>query len=420
MPAVLGKLLAPLTSRSTLLRWIYLVLGGALLSPYFVAGTAVAELLRDFVVLPLPQGWTLATLSVLFAIGTLLLTTLIPALGVLETTAVRTLLGIQVTDLSSGPRSPWARLRIAGWLMIHLITGFGVSLLTLIIPVFLVGAFTLPFSRYSTYFILDVIPLSGGPDKWWAPLAALGVALVAVYLVAGVGEIMARLAGFFLGPTPAERLAELERKAERLAQRNRLARELHDSVGHALSVVTIQAAAAGRVLDTDREFARTALGAIEEAARSALADLDHVLGILREESRGSTAPQPTLADLDGLLRSTRLAGVEIDARLEPDLDRVPKAVSREAYRIVQEGLTNAMRHAGKVPVTLRLLVRADNLELEMTNPLGERPSGRGHGGGRGLRGIGERVTVLRGTLTAGECEGVWRVAATLPMRAATS
>ncbi|MGW0521211.1 sensor histidine kinase [Crossiella sp. NPDC003009] len=419
MPGLLGKLLTPVTSRSTLLRWIYLVLGGALLTPYFIAGTAVAELLRgEIPPLPLPEGWTLGALATFFALGTLVLTTFIPALGVLETTAVRTLLGVQVTDLAGGHRQG-IRWRVAAWLIIHLITGFLVSLLTLIIPVFVVGAFTLPFSRYTTLFIAQAFPITGGPDKWWAPLAALGVTLVAVYLVAAIGWLLARLAGFFLGPTPAERLAELERKAEQLAQRNRLARELHDSVGHALSVVTIQAAAAGRVLDTDRDFARAALGAIEEAARSALADLDHVLGILREESRG-TAPQPTLADLDGLLRTTRLAGVEITAELGADLDRVPKAVSREAYRIVQEGLTNAMRHAGKVPVTLRLAVRADHLELEMTNPLGERPAGRGHGGGRGLRGIGERVTVLRGQLTAGECEGSWRVAATLPMRAATS
>ncbi|WP_211305399.1 histidine kinase, partial [Crossiella equi] len=244
MSGVVGKVLAPLTSRSTLLRWIYLVLGGALLTPYFIAGTAVAELLRGQVPLPLPAGWSLATTSVFFALGTLLCTTFVPALGVLEATAVRTLLEIPVADLS-GRRPAAVRWRIAGWLMIHLCTGFLVSLLTLIIPVFVVGAFTLPFSRYTTYFILDVLPVEGGADKWWAPLAAIGLSLVAVYLVAGIGAVLARLAGWFLGPTPAEKLAEAERLAQRLAQRNRLARELHDSVGHALSVVTIQAAAAG-------------------------------------------------------------------------------------------------------------------------------------------------------------------------------
>jgi signal transduction histidine kinase len=95
---------------------------------------------------------------------------------------------------------------------------------------------------------------------------------------------------------------------------------------------------------------------------------------------------------------------------------VPAVVSREAYRILQEGLTNALRHAGPVPVTLRLAATADALELELANPLGpggRRPPGRG---GRGLRGIGERVAILGGRLTAGPDGSGWRVAVDLPLR----
>ena len=185
----------------------------------------------------------------------------------------------------------------------------------------------------------------------------------------------------------------------------------------ALSIVTVQAGAAARVLDGDPEFARQALIAIEESARSALEDLDHVLGLLRDEAAG-TAPQRTLRDLDELLRMTRMAGASIATSVEGDPGQLPAAVSREAYRIIQEGLTNALKHAGKVPVTLRLTVRSDLLEVEMVNPLGMNGQTRPTGG-RGLPGLREHVTVLRGQLSAGAVDGDWRVAVTIPLKRGT-
>ncbi len=95
-------------------------------------------------------------------------------------------------------------------------------------------------------------------------------------------------------------------------------------------------------------------------------------------------------------------------------ERIPDVVSREAYRIVQEGLTNALRHAGEVPVTVRLAVHEARFELEMTNPVGEDAPAR-RGGGRGLRGIRERVTVLGGRMSAGVREGRWQVLVTIPV-----
>jgi signal transduction histidine kinase len=172
------------------------------------------------------------------------------------------------------------------------------------------------------------------------------------------------------------------------------------------------------VLDRDPAFAREALSAIEESARSALHDLDHVLGLLREDFSRGTAPRSTLNDLGRLLEQTRIAGIELDSEVGPEVERVPAAVSREAYRIVQEGLTNALRHAGRVPVRLRIGVRDDLLEVEMSNPLG--PGGKpgdGHGGGRGLGGVRERVTVLGGAMEAGpDGTGRWRLEVTLPLR----
>ncbi|NUR88322.1 MAG: hypothetical protein HOY71_29905, partial [Nonomuraea sp.] len=237
--------------------------------------------------------------------------------------------------------------------------------------------------------------------------------------------LLAALAPRLLGPTPSERLAAAEEHARTLAERNRLARELHDSVGHALSVVTLQAAAAGRVLDRDPATARTALAAIEQSARAALEDLDHVLGVLREthhpdrdakavkdpEDRTRT-PQATLADLGRLVAAS---GAEVRQEVG-DLTAVPAVVSREAYRVLQEALTNAIRH-GRGPVRLTAAVHDDELRLEVTNPgsnPGTTPGGKG--GGRGVDGMRERVRLLRGDLQAGPHEGGWKVSARLPLR----
>ncbi|WSG19396.1 histidine kinase [Nonomuraea sp. NBC_01738] len=248
-------------------------------------------------------------------------------------------------------------------------------------------------------------------------------------MVAGAGALLARAATALLGPTPAERLASAEEHARTLAERNRLARELHDSVGHALSVVTLQATAAGRLLDLHAEdaaeaagtegaegespgderlgSARTAVEAIEQVARAALEDLDHVLGVLRESAAG-TAPQPTLADLDELVRGS---GARVRAEVG-DVRGVPAVVSREAYRLLQEALTNAIKH-GQGPVRLAAAVRDEALTLEVGNVSAARA---GHGGGRGLDGMRERVRLLRGDMRAGPQGGEWQVSITLPLR----
>ncbi|GAA2099303.1 sensor histidine kinase [Actinomadura alba] len=412
------RVLRPLIARSTWRRWAYLVAGGALLLPYWILGMiVVAQLFHSE---NSQAAFPIGLLALLLPIPAVFVTGLVPAVRVLEGTAVKELVGGGIAQETIGAARSWvARLRTACWYSGHLWLGMLVSILSLAVP--------------SGAIALALLPLWGAPadrnlygrwawiwDERWAQIAGPvgGVLLTVglVYLFAGCGALLARLAPVFLGPTPAERLTVLEERATRLAERNRLARELHDSVGHALSVVTLQAGAAGRVLDSDPAFARQALGAIEETARSALEDLDHVLGLLREDAT-SKAPQPTLTDLAALLDQTRLAGVELEAHIDGDLTHVPAAVSREAYRIVQEGLTNALRHAGRVPVVLRLAVRADLLEVEMSNPIAAAPDPvRPARGGRGLRGIRERVTVLRGHMSAGPDGQSWRIGVSLPLR----
>jgi signal transduction histidine kinase len=260
------------------------------------------------------------------------------------------------------------------------------------------------------------------------PTPPLGLAalLALLLLNAGAGALLARCAPVLLGPTPAERLAAAERRSLVLAQRNRLARELHDSVGHALTAVTIQAGAARRVLHRDPAFAEEALLAIEEVARAAVGELDTVLGILREDADDGRpadgardATGPTLAALDPLIRQLGLAGVPVVARTGPGVAALPDALSREAYRIVQEGLTNVLRHAGSVPATLTLDIDQGRLTVELTNPMGAaRPSRPG--GGRGLRGVAERAAARGGGCESGRtADGSgWRLAVWLPVGAA--
>ncbi|WP_240450188.1 sensor histidine kinase, partial [Streptomyces sp. S1] len=216
------------------------------------------------------------------------------------------------------------------------------------------------------------------------------------------------------GPDPADRLAAAERRAAEAEARNRLARELHDSVGHALSAVTLQAGAARRVLDgghADPEFVREALTAIEESARRTVGEVDRALGLLR---RGEEAVEGVGPGLDALEALVRGAGPGVALTVDGALGPVPETVSREAYRIVQEGLTNAARHAGGAPVTVRLGARAEEWEIVVENPLPARPPAVRPHGGRGLPGIAERARRLGGTAGAGPADGVWRLAVRIP------
>lgn len=409
------SLIAPLTSGATWRRWAYLILGGAVAWPYVVAGLVLAMVAQERLHSTL-LAWTLAVFCIIVLP---VLTAFVPALRALEGGAARKMLGGAIADHKVGNATTWPdRFRTAGWFYTHLFIGAIVCLLTMIVPTAALGLILTtitgdpPSLGIATLEPLDI--LRGAA----APVTAVVSMIALVYAVAALGAIATIFAPALLGPSDAEWQAELARRTERLAERNRLARELHDSVGHCLSVVTLQAGAASRVLDADPAFAKQALSAIEESARTALADLDHVLGVLREDPQ-STTPQPTLGELGELLRSTRLTGVKVRTDIAADLARVPPAVSREAYRIVQEGLTNVLRHAGKVPVDLRLSVDTDELELDMTNPLtpGHRPPRAGDGGGRGLPGMRERVAVLRGSMIAGPDGDHWTVAVRLPLKA---
>ncbi|WP_405803826.1 sensor histidine kinase [Streptomyces sp. NBC_01187] len=268
---------------------------------------------------------------------------------------------------------------------------------------------------------------SGPPGLWTAAVCAGSLALGCA--VAAGGAVAARSpARALLGHRAAERLAAVEKQRDLLARRNRLAQELHDSIGHTLTAATIQAAVAGELMDSDPVAARRALTSIEETSRAAMDDLDHVLGVLRAR-QSDTAPQRTLADLGPLTERVREAGTGLHVETSGDLDKVPAAVSREAYRIIQEGLTNALRHGTRSAtgaeagpgISLRVAARDGWLEVTLTNPVDAaapfRPGRTARG--NGLTGVAERVRLLRGELSAGadgEQGTRWRLAARIPLR----
>ncbi|MFG2549065.1 sensor histidine kinase [Streptomyces sp. NPDC048581] len=400
-------------------RWIHLILGGALAMPYVFVGQLVVGPATDsrYVFNDLP----LQLLS--FAVGLPLATitaVLFPLTRSLEAGAVRSLCGVEAGLLAHGPaRTRAAKGRAAAWFTLHL--GFGgiISGMSLAVPPFAGFLVALPLLVWLGG--AELVGLPEALDHTWvlalAPVAGVATMVALAGCAAVSGTLLARWAPALLGPTPEDRLAAAEARAADLAVRNRLARELHDSVGHALSAVTLQASAARRVLDSDPEFVRDALAAIEDTTRRTVGELDAVLGVLREGNAPGTAPAPTLAaDLAGLLRRTRAGGLRVTATLTADAEALPPVLSREAYRIVQEGLSNALKHAGAgVTVLLRIEVADGHLGITVENPVDGAPECR-PGGGHGLRGIADRARLLGGTTEAGAAEGTWRLRVRLPMR----
>ncbi|WP_405427004.1 histidine kinase [Micromonospora sp. NBC_00617] len=403
--------LALLIAGTTWRRGVFLLLGGVLALPYGLLVVIFAQLLADSAI-PRPLVYALLVIAVLIAVVPLLL----DGSRELEIAAARALLGVDLPEPAPGHRGDReTRVRSALWISTHLIVGALVMFalisalpmaLAFIAQQFGIGAEMTSRERFG--------PLHGW-DSGWITLTGVALLVGLGYAVAGLGALAVSMAPVLLGPAQAERIAALEARATRLAERNRLARELHDSVGHALTVATLQAGAARQLLDTDPEFARRALAAIEEVGRTAMDELDHVLGLLRETGGrpAAAAPQRTLADLDRLVTDTRAAGLTVHAHRVGDPARLPAAVSREGYRIVQEGLTNAARY-GHGPVTLRLDLRPDALELELVNAMRHPDRADTGRSGRGLDGMRERVLLLGGQLTVGPDGDRWLIRARLP------
>jgi signal transduction histidine kinase len=255
--------------------------------------------------------------------------------------------------------------------------------------------------------LVPVFVFSRGANAWGAAIF--------IFLVVLVGDVIARRRQSQRAIAEQEQLTAIERARRAvLEERARIAREMHDVVAHHMSMIAVQAETAPYRVDGLPEPARAELATIATAARSALADMRRLLGVLRaEEDQALRAPQPGLGDVPDLVATATRAGVPVELDM-PSADGVPEAIGLAAYRIVQEALANAARHAPGGPV--RVSVRGDPglLVVEVGNGPGS-PAPAPGGPGHGLIGMRERAALLGGTLEAGaEPGGGYRVEARLP------
>jgi signal transduction histidine kinase len=292
------------------------------------------------------------------------------------------------------------------------------------------GIWVIPFQ-----LALALYTVSANLDRrtaWRAGGASVVVVAVSAALASHedfgltAAKVVFLAAAWLLGDSLGSRRAyvrEIEEKADRLEREReaharqlvaeeqaRIGRELHDVVAHALSVIVIQAAAADDVFDTDPALAREPIRAIEGAARSALGDLRRVLGLLHEGT--PLEPQPGLERLDELVGRVRSTGLDVALSVEGHPRPLPAAVDLSAYRIVQEALTNTLKHAHATHATVHVRY-GDRLVVEV------RDDGRGADGadaGRGLVGMRERASMLGGSVAAGAAPGGgYLVSAELPL-----
>jgi signal transduction histidine kinase len=267
--------------------------------------------------------------------------------------------------------------------------------------------------------LLSALIAPDGPE-WAAVIAGPAVVLVGWF----AGENTRAQRAYAQGV--AERLAEREReREERIRQaatdeRLRIARELHDIVAHAMSVIAVQAGAGRMVIDSQPEESREALAVIETTSRRALREMRRLVGVLRQPDDTTSAelePAPGLAHIDELIRQTAQAGVHIDLAITGAVRVLPAGVDVSAYRIVQEALTNVVRHAGPTTAHLHVRYQPCDVEIEVVDegPTTDRHthSQPSNGSGHGLVGMRERVALYRGELVTEPSGHGYRILARL-------
>lgn len=263
-------------------------------------------------------------------------------------------------------------------------------------------------------------PATPGPDGWWVPVLLVGL-LISVVVAVGVavGQRRALVAGLRERAETAEREQAARIEATRIAERNRIARDMHDVLAHRISLVAMHASAVGYRQDLGPEERQMAMRTIEENARLALQELRDVLGVLRDPAAVAgppEPPQPHVGDIAALVAEGRAAGMHIDLVESVD-GEPPSMVAQTAHRVVREGLTNARKHAPDTRVTVSVAGEpGDGLALRVTNPAPMRPGGSGlPGAGMGLVGLAERVEKADGRISHGRrADGGFELAVWLP------
>jgi signal transduction histidine kinase len=250
----------------------------------------------------------------------------------------------------------------------------------------------------------------GGSIKNSVPFTVVTVvAMLLVRWVIGERERRAQL---------AERERDVAAREAVVGERARIARELHDAIAHNVSMMVVQAGAERRVLDGQQDATGEVLQTIEEIGRGALTEMRRLVGMLREGGEDQLSPQPGLGDLPRLAAQVREAGLPVELTVEGNQRPLPVGIELSAYRIVQEALTNALKHAGDATARVQVRYGDDTLELEIVDdgPGSVAPITTA-GGGHGLAGMRERVALYGGRIDTGhKAGGGFRVRVLLPVR----
>jgi signal transduction histidine kinase len=254
---------------------------------------------------------------------------------------------------------------------------------------------------------LALAPFGRHPGSGVFFIVASSVAIALVHVVIGDRDRRVRL---------AERERDVAAREAVVEERARIARELHDAVAHNVSMMVVQAGAERRVLGDERSSTREVLEMVEQIGRAALTEMRRLVGMLRSDSREPLAPQPGLDDLPTLVTQVGEAGLPIELSVEGERRQLPVGIELSAYRIVQEALTNALKHAGNARATVRVRYGADSLELEIVDD-GAGAAAPVASGGHGLVGMRERVALYGGRFDAGRRpSGGFAVRVLLPVR----
>jgi signal transduction histidine kinase len=343
--------------------------------------------------------------------------------------------------LAAGPGARWLRALVACAVVLPLLARrrAPIAVMTFIGGVLVVrgltasvpesGATPFPSLLVATFSVgLHVAPLRRAVAAGLVPVVAMTVTLLSgawsgdpqpgdlVFLVFFVGATWALGRMVRLRAAQADAAAALGAQAAVVAERERIARELHDIVAHSISIVSVQAAAADAYLERDSAQAREHLDAVRRTARDALGEMRRLCGVLRENT-AELVPQPTLGRVCELVDEARGAGVELELVTEGERTEVPPGLDLAAFRILQEALTNVRKHAGSVRAAVRIAYRGGGIDLEVRNAPG--PGLGEPGSGHGIAGMRERARVYGGQVHAGiEPDGSFAVRARLPFEGA--
>ena len=289
-----------------------------------------------------------------------------------------------------------------------------------LVAMFAAGAWERPLALRATALLAPAWMMAGAVTGLWdVDLIELGYVAVVLGVVWLFGVVVARVQAD--ARELQARTAQLEAARRELAdravadERVRIARELHDVIAHAMSVITVQAGVGAHLARRGSDQAVAALDVIERVGREALAEMRRMLTVLRDPDPDGPRPdpQPGLADLPSLLERTRAAGVLVRVEQHGDAPDLPPGLDLAAYRVVQEALTNVVKHASSASADVRIRYRADEVQLDICNETADAVGPVV--AGQGLRGMAERVALYEGSVRTVVDDGVFRVGARLPV-----